>query len=95
MPVKRPALGQIDWLKLVIGATLLPSWRGAIAIVQPDTILRWHRAGFRLFWRCRSRQRRSLDSTWSTLTMRDPIKESNDWCPPTALSRSSRPNRSE
>ena len=57
--VKRPALGPIDRLKLVfIGATLLPSWRGAIAIVQPDTILRWHRAGFRLFWRCRSRPRR-------------------------------------
>ena len=47
--VKRPALGPIDRLKLVIGASLLPSWRG----VQPDTILRWHRAGFRLFWRCR------------------------------------------
>jgi hypothetical protein len=47
-------------LKLVfIGATRLPSWRGAIAIVQPDTILRWHRAGFRLFWRSRSRPRRA------------------------------------
>src|SRR5260370_12425303 len=48
--VKRPALGPIDRLKLVfIGATLLPSWRGAIAIVQPDTILRSHRPAFRLF----------------------------------------------
>ncbi len=92
-------LSAIDRLKLVIGATLLPSWREAIAI-QPDliaaiasrepvdvgrglvprrgriaaghkappygimasgqrrdTILRWHRAGFRLFWRSRSRPR--------------------------------------
>jgi len=57
--VKRPALGPIDRVKLVIGAMLLPSWRGAIAIVQPDTILRWHRIGFRLFWRSGSRRRRA------------------------------------
>jgi hypothetical protein len=25
-------------------------WRSALAIVQPDTVLAWHRAGFRLFW---------------------------------------------
>jgi putative transposase len=26
-------------------------WRQALAIVQPDTFIRWHRQGFRLFWR--------------------------------------------
>jgi hypothetical protein len=25
-------------------------WRSAFAIVQPDTVVAWHRAGFRLFW---------------------------------------------
>jgi putative transposase len=49
---KRPTLSLVDRLKLIIGARLLPSWRRAIAIVQPETVLRWHRAGFRLFWRC-------------------------------------------
>jgi putative transposase len=33
----------------------VPTWRRALAIVQPETVLRWHRAGFRLFWRRRSR----------------------------------------
>jgi hypothetical protein len=31
------------------------SWRQALAIVQPDTFTRWHRQGFRLFWRWKSR----------------------------------------
>jgi hypothetical protein len=49
----------VDRLKLLIGARLLPSWRRVIAIVQPETVLRWHRAGFRLFWRRRSRPRKT------------------------------------
>src|SRR5678815_608171 len=56
---KRPKLHLVDRLKLLLGARLLPSWRRAIAIVQPETILRWHRAGFRLFWRRRSRPRKT------------------------------------
>jgi hypothetical protein len=53
--VPRPRLTLLDRLKLVIGARLVPGWRRAIAIVQPQTILRWHRLGFRLFWRHKSR----------------------------------------
>jgi putative transposase len=30
------------------------NWRQALAIVQPETFLRWHRQGFRLFWRWKS-----------------------------------------
>jgi putative transposase len=29
-------------------------WRAALAVVQPETFLRWHRQGFRLFWRWKS-----------------------------------------
>src|SRR3954454_9470534 len=56
---ERPKLQLVDRLKLLIGARLLPSWRRTIAIVQPETVLRWHRAGFRLFWRRRSRPRKT------------------------------------
>lgn len=31
------------------------SWETALAIVKPDTFIRWHRAGFHLFWRWKSR----------------------------------------
>ena len=36
---------------------LFPSVLSAITIIQPDTIIRWHRTGFRLYWRWRSRSR--------------------------------------
>ena len=32
-----------------------PSIRDAITIIQPETLVRWHRAGFRCYWRWRSR----------------------------------------
>jgi putative transposase len=30
-------------------------WRPALTIVKPDTLIRWHRKGFRLFWKWKSR----------------------------------------
>jgi len=30
-------------------------WRDALTIVKPDTLIRWHRKGFRLFWKWKSR----------------------------------------
>jgi hypothetical protein len=29
-------------------------WGNALTVVKPDTLVRWHRKGFRLFWRCKS-----------------------------------------
>jgi putative transposase len=28
-------------------------WRSALVVVRPETLVRWHRAGFRLLWRFR------------------------------------------
>jgi hypothetical protein len=36
---------------------LWPSLIDMVRVVQPETVLRWHRAGFRAFWRWRSRKR--------------------------------------
>jgi hypothetical protein len=33
-------------------------WTDALIIVKPDTVVGWHRAGFRLYWRFRSRRKR-------------------------------------
>ena len=49
LPVDRMVLG---WV-----CQLFPKTRAALAIVRPDTVVRWHRAGFRLFWRWKSRPR--------------------------------------
>jgi len=36
---------------------LLDSWKGPTWIVKPDTVIRWHRESFRVFWKWRSRSR--------------------------------------
>jgi hypothetical protein len=46
-----------DRAGLVWMTWLWPSLLGLSRVVQPDTILRWHRAGFRAYWRCKSRGR--------------------------------------
>jgi hypothetical protein len=56
---KRPKLHFVDRLKLLLGARWLPSWRRAVVLVQPEAVLRWHRAGFRRFWWRRSRPRKT------------------------------------
>jgi transposase InsO family protein len=53
----KPKLGPTDRLFFVWLYRLFPSVLNASAIVQPETIMRWHRAGFRLYWRWRSRSR--------------------------------------
>src|SRR5450759_1222230 len=46
-----------DRALLVLMTKLWPSLLGAAQVVQPETILRWHRAGFNIFWRWKSRNR--------------------------------------
>src|ERR1700720_882270 len=48
-------LWNIDLLLLVWLYRLYPSLADAIIIVQPETVLRWHRRGFRAYWRWKAR----------------------------------------
>ena|ERR1022692_179575 len=52
---KRPHLNNSDKVLFVWLYHLFPSVLDAIAIIRPETIVRWHRAGFRAYWRWRSR----------------------------------------
>ena len=54
---KRLALSAVDRLIFVGLYRLAPKTIKALTIVKPDTVIRWHRAGFRLYWRWKSRQR--------------------------------------
>jgi hypothetical protein len=53
----KPRLTAADRSLFVWLCRLFPSLRSAITIVQPGTMLRWHRSGFRLNWRWKSRSR--------------------------------------
>lgn len=50
----RPFLCDIDRLFWVALRRWWPGWGTALIIVKPETVVSWHRAGFRLFWRLRS-----------------------------------------
>src|SRR5215470_2873601 len=47
---KRAKLTSGDRLFWICLSRLWRDWRSALAIVKPETVLAWHRAGFRLFW---------------------------------------------
>jgi len=54
---KRPRLSTADRLFWVALARSWSDWRTALLAVTPDTVIRWHREGFRRYWHWRSRPR--------------------------------------
>ena len=48
------ALDRVLWSRL---SRFWPGWRQALVVVRPETVIRWHRRGFRLYWRWKSRSR--------------------------------------
>jgi hypothetical protein len=53
----RLVFSAVDRLIFVGLYRLVPNTIKALTIVKPDTVIRWHRAGFRLYWRWKSRRR--------------------------------------
>ena len=53
---KTPRLTWRERLSLVFLARWVPNWTQILQIIQPDTLLRWHREGFRMFWKLKSRK---------------------------------------
>jgi putative transposase len=54
---KQPRLRWSDRFFWVALSRLWQRWTDVLVIVKPDTVVRWHRAGFRLYWRWKSRPR--------------------------------------
>jgi hypothetical protein len=61
-----------------IGLTLLSrcfNWRDALVVVRPETLIRWHRAGWKLFWRLKSRPGRpTIPAELQTLIRRIAVR---------------------
>jgi putative transposase len=53
----RPPLNSLDRLFWTALHHLWSRWADVLVIVKPETVVGWHRAGFRLYWRWRSRRR--------------------------------------
>src|SRR6266851_4012554 len=56
---KRPQFGRLDRLFWVWLSDQWTGWREALHVVRPQTVIRWHRQGFRAFWTWKSRRGRA------------------------------------
>ena len=56
----RPRLGILDKLFWVLARRFWSRWKEALVVVTPETVVRWHRAGFQLYWKLISKVRRPI-----------------------------------
>ncbi len=55
---KRPRLRSTDRAFWVLLCRLWDGWKTALILVKPETVIRWHRQGFKLYWCRKSRARK-------------------------------------
>ena len=82
---KRPRLRKPDRIFWAWLSRLWPNWRSALLIVQPETVVRWHQQGFKLYWRWKSQSRKpgrpKIDAEIRKLIRRMSL-ENPFWGPP-------------
>src|SRR5437879_6226021 len=54
----RPRLTKMDRIFWILLSRLWTSWRDSVHVVRPETVVRWHRQGFRRYWAGKRRHRR-------------------------------------
>ncbi|MBU2455079.1 MAG: hypothetical protein KJ668_17370 [Proteobacteria bacterium] len=61
--IRRPKIRKRDRFFWVILSRLWNDWENVLMVVQPDTVIRWHRKGFKLYWKFKSQKpgRPSID----------------------------------
>jgi len=69
----RPRLGAFDKLFWVLAWRFWSGWKQALVIVRPETVVRWHRSGFVLYWRALSRAGRVIGRKRISKEVRDLI----------------------
>ena len=71
--VKRPHLSNSDrWFWIVL-SKWWTHWKDVLLIVQPETVVKWHRQGFKFYWTWKSRRRPGRPNIWREV--RDLIKQ--------------------
>jgi transposase InsO family protein len=80
----RPPLNPLDRLFWTVLRQTWARWKDALVIVKPETVVGWHRAGFRLYWRwrCRPRGGRPRIAEELRLLIRRLAQDNPDWGAP-------------
>jgi putative transposase len=69
----RPSLNLLDKLFWVAVHRFWSSWKQALIVVKPETVVRWHRAGFRMYWKLISKVRGPIGRRPTPIEMRELI----------------------
>jgi hypothetical protein len=78
--VARPHVTRLDRIVLVALAAITPTWRNLLRVLQPETLLRWHPAGFKALRRWRSRPGPTLRIAAETVALiRTMARENSLW----------------
>src|ERR1700756_1593183 len=56
----RPRMGAVDKIFWVFARRFWGAWKQSLVLVNPETVVRWHRAGFRLYWSWISKARKQI-----------------------------------
>ena len=76
--IKRPQLTNSDRFHLVFLSHFTTFWKQALHIVQPDTLLRWHRELFGMYWRKKSQGKPKISAETIAL-IQEMAKENQLW----------------
>ena len=83
-----PRLAVFDKMFWILARRLWSGWKQALIIVSPETVVRWHRAGFTLYWRVISRTQSVIGRKRISKEVRDLIfqmvAENPNWGAPTS-----------
>ncbi len=55
--IKRPKIRKRDRIFWVLLSKLWNGWRNSLFIIKPETVIKWHKLGFKLYWRLKSRRK--------------------------------------
>lgn len=80
----RPVMNSWDRVFWTTLRRLWSRWSDVVVIVKPETVVRWHRAGFRLYWRWRSRRQGGRPKVSDEIRglIRRLAEENRDWGAP-------------
>ena len=81
----KPRMDLPDKLFWVLMSRSWSRWRETLVIVKPDTVVRWHREGFRLYWRWKSQRGNKPGRPPTKAEIRDLIRKmatENHWGAP-------------
>jgi transposase InsO family protein len=82
----RPKLSPFDKLFWVLACRFWTDWKRSLLVVTPETVVRWHRAGFRLYWSLISKARKQIGRKKLSTEVRGPIfrmvAENSTWGAP-------------